>query len=1060
MIVLSLLALFSVGVSAVSMQTANAANPITDFFCGLSGGIGLNTQYRDFGGGILDANQKTDNTAKMSMLDLYGDSLNWTTYNGTPKPDKIPGGSGNIFGLDADVYQADQNDTLVKSSEKSHAVVKCITQPLISMIAGTILGTANMVSSISSYFVTKAVDPDFICQDANNSAGVSCINLLAVIGGTGAAGSDGGIIGRLYSGLYQGLIILIWAIVGVWVAWTGLAKRKLTTALGGVFGAFIIFGAGVIALNNPLLLAQAPMRIGTTVGGCVVQGINGVNCMSSNSSDPNGEPSTNTECYVDDAKSVDVSRSLSLVARQSTCSIWKAFVLEPWSVGQFGASYESLYYQQGGTTGQIFQNKYTKDVLSKNWGDSGSDSSATLGVSMYASDSNPMSTCSASSSKFTYKNLALYQLNLQSSLHNCNGAVNSKYHSTKQLNYQSGSNTYADWYWMVMTMNATNASAGKGTDDISYMWNNWTGDNAFSRIGVGLIALIASVCGALILVSTSVLAIMYLFMSVLLMAFAPLFFLIGIVPGQGKKIFLGWLEKVVSAILKYFACVLWMMVTVQLYGAVLGNSSGLGGTLIFVIIVTLAMMFYRKEFLGMIGKANFGGVQFSNRVGEEISKRAKKVGQVAALTGAGAAAGFVAGGGNGESYKGKNFADRVKTFGHNVADRSGAAKNSGGFTAMQQLKRGNGIVANGARSYDKIMTKRRGETIAKANDAAGKLRKTSDAVRSKNAELAADRDTRDFIKSNPNATKDQIAAHRQSALKGYTDNLESAKTSTAQLEATRAQDLGGAMIGANGQTKLTADGKTYTMTHQRRDDLSDIALKAYQQKATQQASILQKGTNGYDMSNDQIGRQLGLAGSDGSMSTDNVQALDDYRKNSELISSYDGRQLSNEDQAAVNHARRELSMNAVTQALNQQNNAYIDQQASAAGYADIHNISDVNNGISAADTSISEADTHYAEGVSVNQSISAVDELDRQATIAEKNASRMNRRRDSGSVHAKDMNNINASYDLANNIADYGGGGASFDDQVIVDEMANIRQGGGPGFNNRIDQHRYNRNKP
>ena len=1041
-ILLIVISFFSVGALAASSQVANASGNVANFFCWFTGGIGLNTRVRTFDGGVLNSSQKTDGTAKMSIMDLYAPSLNWTTYNGTPQPDKIPVDKGNIFNLPSDYYDSDQMSSIADNSDKSRTAVKCVGSSLLTMMGGTILGAANGIANISAFFVSKAVDPDFICQDAQNTAGASCINLLAVIGGTGVAGDDGGIIGRLYSGLYQGLIVLVWMGVGIWIAWTGLAKRKLTAALGGLFSAFIIFAAGVIFLNNPLLVAEAPMRIGTTLGGCVVEGINGVNCMDSSSSDPNGTPSSGTECFVDDLATPDVSRALNLIARQATCKIWKAFVLEPWSVGQFGYGYDALYYNQDGNTGVIFQNDYTKGTLEKVWGDTNNS----IGVSLYSSDSNAMNACKNESSKYLYKNIALYQLNLQSTLHTCNGSVNTKYHSTSMINYGSDSKTYSDWYWMVLTMNATNASAGKGTGDISAMWRNWTGDNAFSRIGVAIIALIAAGGGALTLVTTSVLAVMYLFVGVLLTAFAPLFFLIGIIPGQGKKIFLGYLQKVVSAILKYFTCVLWMMVTVELYDAVLSNSQGLGGTLLFVIIVTMAMFMYRKEFIGMIGKANFGGVEFSDKMGNFAADKLKGAGKFMALKEAGRAAGFVAGGDNMESYKGKSAGGKIKTLGHNFAQRTGSGRHQAKFTAMQQLKRGNGVVANAARSYDKIEGARRKETLGKAENAAAKLHKTRDTVRQKNIDLATKRDMKDWDKSHKTATSAERLEHEQATRKGYVDNLNTAKRSMKDIDAKRVKDLGGyAMVDkldedGNPVFELDENGKPHGVKVQSDKTNAEVHLDKLKglrdgvdsvHKVSEETATM-KGTDGkYAATADNVATHLGVANSE-SFAND----LDSYRSDMEFVDGYAGRDLTDEQQEAVSAAQSRLATNSVSVAINNKDNEFIREHAEESGADGARNIADLNNAMTDTSQKIVDANNDKMNSISMNMDIDSVQTLDRQVQIAEKNADRMNKRRDAGAVHPRMARRTNDLNDMADAIMDDHG---NYDTGVLVDQMNRVR---------------------
>lgn len=726
-IVAALAVVFMLALSFVTAGTAQAsAGGFADVTCALGGDLGLNTTWKSISNVLeSDPNSVSDGAAKMSMQDLYGGVLNWTTYNGTRHPDSLEQDKNNLFNVSPNNGAKDRlGSDIADASKKAHTIIGCPMRALITMISGTILSAAGLISNFTSIFVTKAVDPSFICQDPKNTVGATCINLLAVIAGDGGAGDDGGIIGRLYSGLYMGLSVMAFLAVGVWAAWTGIAKRRLTSALGGIFTAIVIFGAGILLMGNPLLIAQLPMRVGTTLGGCVVMGVNGVNCMSSTSSDPNTAPKENTECYVDDAGDVDVSRSLALVAKQASCKTWQAFVFQPWVAGQFGTSYSNLNTGGGpGEAGPLFQQTAgTLDYWQK------------IKVGMYASDAKPTSICTESSTGYTYSNVALYQLNLMSNIHACDKS----YHRSTAI--KTNQQVYSDWVYVVDAMSqALKAGSGDSdttSSDLQYMWYSWIGSYGWNRMAIALLAVICSIGGAAVLITTSALAIMYLFTGVLLTAFAPLFFLIGIVPGQGKKIFLGWVEKIVSAILKYFACVLWMMVTLELYSAVLaGANNGLGATLIFVVIVTLAMWMYRDEFLKMIGRANFGGTQFSNKLGDMGRGMAKGAGRLAGAQAAGFAAGMITGDGEHETYdksqdwkagevKNGHRINALTAMTHNAMERNKVrAKNVGhrlrggvdqaGWSTMQQLKRGTGIVAQAARAYDVVDDKRRGEVQRK-----------------------------------------------------------------------------------------------------------------------------------------------------------------------------------------------------------------------------------------------------------------------------------------------------------------------------------------------------------
>lgn len=820
-IVAMLAVVFMMALSFVTAGTAQAnAGGFADVTCALSGDLGLNTAWKSIGNVLEpDANSVADGSAKMSIQDLYGDVLNWTTYNGTRHPDSLAQDKNNLFNVSSNNGAKDRlGSDIADASKKAHTIIGCPMRALITMISGTILGTAGLISNFTSIFVTKAVDPSFICQDPKNTSGATCINLLAVIAGDGGAGDDGGIIGRLYSGLYMGLSVMAFLAVAVWAAWTGLAKRKLTSALGGIFTAIVIFGAGILLMGNPLMIAQLPMRVGTTMGGCVIMGVSGVNCMSSTSSDPNTPPKENTECYVDDAGDVDVTRSLALVAKQATCKTWEAFVFQPWVAGQFGTSYKNLDTGGGpGEAGPLFQK--TSGTL---------DYWKNIKVGMYAADSKPTSICTDSTSGYTYSNVALYQLNLMSNIHACG----KPYHQSTAI--KTNQQVYSDWVYVVDAMSqAQKAGAvdSKTTSaDLQYMWSSWIGSYGWNRMAIAVLAVVCSLGGAAVLITTAALAIMYLFTGVLLTAFAPLFFLIGIVPGQGKKIFLGWVEKIASAILKYFACVLWMMVTLELYSAVLaGANNGLGATLIFVVIVTLAMWMYRDEFLKMIGRANFGGTQFSNKLGDMGRDMAKGAGRLAGARAAGFAAGMVTGDGEHETYdKSKKWkAGEVKdghrinaltAMTHNAMEKNKVrAKNAGhrlrgahdqaGWSTMQQLKRGTGLVAQAARAYDVVDDKRRGEVQRK-------LAKNSQALQ--NARGVA---------------YSQMLQQLQEAGVSQEEAARIASMNSQDRAAKMAELHGGLAADAKQSEADLADARAErSKAHDRHEDANDIASKMFSVK--------------------------------------------------------------------------------------------------------------------------------------------------------------------------------------------------------------------------------------
>lgn len=691
----------------------NASNVTNDnwwnnFTCGATGDLGWNTAYTVFQAPLFDDGLYG---AKWSIQNIYGDSIKWSNFNGTKSPKYFNKESNRIFpnkdddssGVKAPDYKGTGDiDGARKAADSSHTAGKCVMNGLINIVAQNIFNIAQMTSTVISFFVAQAVNPAVICQSAKGGTG--CINLLAAIGGDGLNGSNSGIIGRLYSGLYLGLTTIVFAIVGMWMLWNGIAKHRTRMALSGFAWAFGIFLVGCAVGSAPLLVAEAPMRVATTLGACVIQSMNGVNCMQPNATTKNnGDSNDRSECYIDTTNTdIGIDQMLAIEAKQSSCIVWRAFVLQPWSMGQFGKPYDELYTD--------------KTTLLSNLKDpSKADYWKKVKVSLYSdSTSNPMAICqnAKEGGQWTYSNIALYQLDLQSSVHDCTGSPiaflqkvanaaagssqtnsslvntltqntwapkgsnNGDYHSSAKINTNQA--VYADWYYMIDLMGQVKQTNGTGDKDVSDTYYWWSGEHPFGRIKVAMMAVVSTFAAAAILITTALMAIMYLVSGTILTAFAPLFLLFGIVPGQGKRIFLGYLEQLISSVLKYLACILWMVVTIEVYGAVLSTDMSIVNSLMFIIIVTMAMWMYRKEFINMIGRCNLGGQQLTNHVGEKFGRMARRAGSKAMALG--------------NAAIGAEFASRAM---HETAEeRRGTVRRN----VTAELSRGTGIVANATRA--------------------------------------------------------------------------------------------------------------------------------------------------------------------------------------------------------------------------------------------------------------------------------------------------------------------------------------------------------------------------
>jgi len=510
-----------------------------------------------------------------------------------------------------------------------------------------------MVSNVYSMFVSKIVtwsfDSSLICD---NGPQANCIDLMGIIGGDPSndyrnkGNATQGLIGALTQSLYFPLIAIMIAFTGIWVAYNGLVKRKFRESLFGVIWILSAAIAGIILLLNPSLLTRAPMAITNTLGTCIVGAVSGENCFSNSSFESNVEEGTSTNiCYSSsDDSSLGIDERMQLTLNSLNCSIWKAFVLEPWSKAQFGYSFEEL---------DVYTGEVSNAIESAGFG----DSKDMFCVDLYSSSSwNAQDRSEYFITNSGYKqvcNLAAYQLSLQKRILTdgdtipVNGELDER------------------WYPLITVM---------ASDD--YMWDHWSYNisGSVDKIAVSSMSVLATLIGGSLLGFTGIMALIYIFSSILLMALAPVFFLLALHPGRGKKLFLGWVETLVSFLLKYLASAVFLVIALGVYSGLFAGMTNIGFTLILLIVMSVALFLYRKEIINLLGRANMGGEKIANKFGN-VGQKAKSLAETSAGSAVGA---FVASGGS------------VK-----------AALSGAGDGARRDLKRGGGFVGNTFRQAER-----------------------------------------------------------------------------------------------------------------------------------------------------------------------------------------------------------------------------------------------------------------------------------------------------------------------------------------------------------------------
>lgn len=516
---------------------------------------------------------------------------------------------------------------------------------------------AFLCANIISWLVKMLFDPPLVKA------------LVELIGGTDA---KAGLISNLGKNVFYPLSTLAFLTVAVYLIWEGLIKRKFRASFGALGWSLLAFALGVFTVVNGQLVAKAPTEINATIANCVLSAASGKSCLNSTGTNP--KESTNSMCDADTSQSVSAAEAASINAGRFSCIVNKAIVYDRWAEQQFGYSLDELWTVNPPDGYKV----WPQDKLS--------GAPTDYCVNFYTADSpNQMS----SATKFTSNS-------------KCNIAL-----------AFMASRTDADFGEKIGFPTITGTAAMD-----SQMWNAYSGNG---RTSVPILLLIASFIIVATFVPVVVYALVYNITATILTVFAPIFLLIGIHPGRGRKIFLGWLESIISNILKYMASCFMVIVMIFIYGAAF---SKMNQAQVFVASVILGVTFvsYRKELVNLMGAVNMGGARVSNIAGEKLSKAGQKAKYMGMAAAGGAIGGTLAGINDArESGKLMSKDDKIAKYGKykrwlnpgNYADTlnnvrkamsegsKGAVQGLRAGTSME-LKRGRGLVANAARQAGQV----------------------------------------------------------------------------------------------------------------------------------------------------------------------------------------------------------------------------------------------------------------------------------------------------------------------------------------------------------------------
>lgn len=505
----------------------------------------------------------------VNPFDRFGVAgLNWTSYAGEWKYVIIKAcQSGQFMDPKAAMFYEkrlppmsvwdDRNNSLdVRTQQHAAGVGTSLLSSFINLVSNFIFNIAKLVIVVTLSLI------NFAFSDL-----VKLMGLDQWIVGTD---TKTGMFGKLFSGIFEPFIMVAFTLTGLNILWHGIVKRQFRNALNVLIRSLALFFTAFLIAANPAFFISMPNNISVGMQALLVTGLNqglagGNGLCATNQGITNTKIVTNTG-----ASDANILEQASVNMRSAIgCSFWQQFLLKPWVQGQFGDDWNKVWAK-----GKV-----------PSWAPAGATAleNGTENATMVGNADVPLG------GGTVIHNWAIFQISTQTNVHSPIG------HSDQYSKYTSG--VANDWWRIVdvlanyeeLTKTAQVGAQGESTDQqqdpgevtnetvVTYSvpknnprlnsWDQWVGNNIFSRLGTALSAVFVALIGVIAPLFFAFLTAVYAIGLGLLMAFAPLMLLLGCWAGPGWEIFKSWGQLVVNTMMKRIAAGVLMVLSIAFSAA-------------------------------------------------------------------------------------------------------------------------------------------------------------------------------------------------------------------------------------------------------------------------------------------------------------------------------------------------------------------------------------------------------------------------------------------------------------------------------------------------------------
>lgn len=418
------------------------------------------------------------------------------------------------------------------------------------------------------------------------------------------------LIGGFRDSLFFPLAALVIALGALSVFFRAGSQRNYGEQAKSLGMIVVVFFSGTILLANPeqtiKWVDEAPAKVEAVVIGAIFEpGRDESDNLCNSSTSRPAESSTLAEGDQDFFGRI-VAFDPSAASRNILCENWRVFALTPYIYGQWGTSYDNL-------SSANFQAKNEQKTL--------------VG--------DPVVKLGGASGNNREENWALYQLDLLTA-----GTV---------TNYdpQHSKTVSPNMYRLVDLQ----AGPNNGINTNKTYFDMWSGNAPIARMLVSTVGAGVSLLGMLTIVLFSFAKILISLISMLMLLFLPMMFLIGLFPGQGSYKLKGYIMQIISLMIQRVVLVAMLALLLRIITTISRSTDSFMAYAILTIATCIAFLAHRKEILNLFNSTVVGGsggfdtnFKPSSLMPRSIKQRSAMILPTAKAGATGAIGGFIVGG--------------------------------------------------------------------------------------------------------------------------------------------------------------------------------------------------------------------------------------------------------------------------------------------------------------------------------------------------------------------------------------------------------------------------------